>query len=545
MKGACRKVVLGVAALVAATMAGGCGSGSVGQSRLLGTPPELGTTIGSLVVVYAPETVEVEGYGLVGGLPGTGSLECPPQLRAYLKRYIHKQLPDYQIDVDRLIDSYNTAVVHVAGQMPAVSSRRRFDARVTALRGTQTTSLEGGWLYGAELRLAGALGVATRPVATAGGAIFTDRIGGSGGSKKEGYVLGGGRVLTDYKINMVLKKPDFETAGAIRNRLNERFGYGTARAITPARLELIVPPKYAKQKQRFVELVKATYLSETPELTRARILKYVKDLAVSEDKYASEIALEAIGNASMEKLSVLLNSSQERVRFHAGRCMLNLGSDEGLGALIEIALNRRSTLRVEALKALTTSALRSDAAAIARRLLSDPDFGIRVAAYEQLRKLDDYTVTSELIGRSFYLDQVASSPYQGIYAYRSGGPRIVLFGPPIRCRENLFVQSSDGRVALNAPRGQRYVTVVYKDPRRRGAITKLNSTFGLAEIIRALCEEPGAKGEKGGGGLGVSYAEMIALLKQMSDKGAISAEFRYGPLPKIGVNVKRRQTSGR
>ena len=164
-------------------------------------------------------------------------------------------------------------------------------------------------------------------------------------------------ILTDFEEFvpfLVLKKPDFETAGAIRNRLNERFGYGTARAITPARLELIVPPKYAKQKQRFVELVKATYLSETPELTRARILKYVKDLAVSEDKYASEIALEAIGNASMEKLSVLLNSSQERVRFHAGRCMLNLGSDEGLGALIEIALKVPSLTNSAALSSVIT-----------------------------------------------------------------------------------------------------------------------------------------------------------------------------------------------
>ena len=45
--------------------------------------------------------------------------------------------------------------------------------------------------------------------------------------------------------------------------------------------------------------------------------------------------------------------------------------------------------------------------------------------------------------------------------------------------------------------------------------------------------------DQGVGGLGVSYSAMIALVKQLSDKGAISAEFRAGLMPKIGVNIKK------
>ena len=36
-------------------------------------------------------------------------------------------------------------------------------------------------------------------------------------------------------------------------------------------------------------------------------------------------------------------------------------------------------------------------------------------------------------------------------------------------------------------------------------------------------------------GLEVSYSEAIALLKQMCEQGAIQADFRAGPLPKIDL----------
>ena len=40
--------------------------------------------------------------------------------------------------------------------------------------------------------------------------------------------------------------------------------------------------------------------------------------------------------------------------------------------------------------------------------------------------------------------------------------------------------------------------------------------------------------------MSVSYAEAIALLKQMCDKGVIEAEFRAGPMPKIDLIIKRK-----
>ena len=64
-----------------------------GRSTELTPATDLGVTIGSLVDVSWPESVRLEGYGLVVGLRGTGSSECPPQVRAYFSRHIPTLLP--------------------------------------------------------------------------------------------------------------------------------------------------------------------------------------------------------------------------------------------------------------------------------------------------------------------------------------------------------------------------------------------------------------------------------------------------------------------
>ena len=529
-----RRTVLVVATLVIVCFAGGCDQQA--RTKELAPTLDLGDTIGSLAGVLSPESIPVSGYGLVGGLRGTGSAECPPRIRAYLTRYILKQLPGQErLDVEKLMNSAETAVVLVEGIMPAIASKsEHFDIRVTALEGTQTTSLEGGWLFGAELKIAGSFGIATRAIADAEGPVFIDRISTSRVNKRAGYVLAGGTVLEEYKVGLVLSEPDFKITSSIRNRLNERFGAGTAKAVLPGRIELTVPAKYREQRQRFIAMVQATYLTHGPEITQERIRMLVRRLVGSEDKYASEVALEAIGNESLGRLSILLSSSNVRVRLHAARCMLNLGSDAGLAPLRQIAMDRDSPYRLEALESITLAARRNDAASVSRMLLRDDDFRIRLAAYEQLQRLGDIAVVQTLVARQFYLERVTQTEYKTIFVSRSGQPRIVLFGAPIYCSGNIFVRSDDGDITINAPTGQQYVTIVRKHPKRPSVIAQLRSSFEVGDIIQALCEEPPKEGEPGRGGLGVSYADMIALLKQMCDKGAVRAEFRAGPLPKIG-----------
>ncbi len=543
-----KKTVFVIGGLLIVFLIAGCGKPvqMVEGPKELAPAIDLGTTIGTLAEVFSLESIPVEGYGLVGGLNGTGSAECPPQIRAYLTQYILTQLPEHEMDVEKFISSHDTAVVLVQGIMLAAVSRNQyFDVRVIAPPGTQTTSLEGGWLYGAELRVAGGFGITIKVIANAEGPVFIDTITPYKLDKKVGYILAGGMVLDEYKISLALRQPDYITASVIRDKLNERFGDGTAKAVSPGQVELKVPAKYRERKQQFVLLIKAIYLAEAPGITKKRIMTFVRKLAVSADKERSEIALEAIGNESLDKLAALLNSSNEQVRLRAARCMLNLGSDSGLDTLREIAADKTSPYRVKALEAITAAGSRNDAAAISRKLLRDEDFDIRLAAYENLRKLNDITITQKLIARNFYLEQIVQTKHKAIFVSRSGQPRVVLFGAPIYCRDNIFVQSVDGNITINAPAGQKYVLIIRKHPKRPSVIVRLKSSFELGDIIQTLCEEPRKRAEGRRGGLGVSYADVIALLKQMCDRGAVQAEFRAGPLPKIGLIIKRKQTISR
>ena len=537
-----RKGVLAAAALLTFCCAGGCAEQQKARADTRNpATADLGPTIGSLVTVRGLEPVAVEGYGLVGGLKGTGSAECPPAIRAYLAREIRRQLPERgTLDVEKFISSPDTAVVLVEGIFPEVPFRNEyFDVKVTALPSTQTTSLEGGGLLLADLKLPGSLGVDTRVLADAKGPVFIDKIGEARPDGRTGYILAGGKVLDEYKIILELRQSDFRLTNAVRNLINGRFGETTARAVQPGRVEVLVPARYRQRRQRFISIVNSMFLTQEPETTAKRIQTLVERLADSQNKYDSEVALEAIGNQSLGGLQVLLNSADEPVRLSAARCTLNLGGDAGLAVLRRIAMDRGSTYRLEALEAVGTGARKNDTAALARTLLDDDDFSIRLAAYEQLRRLDDVTITQEFVGRDFYLEQVTRTKRQAIFVSRSGQPRIVLFGAPIHCEDNIFVQSPEGDITVNSAQGQNGVTLIRKHPKRPGVVAQARSSSRLDDVIKALCEEPPKEGDSASGGLGVSYADAVALLKQMSEKGAVDAEFHAGPPPKIDLNIKK------
>ena len=521
-----------ISGFLAGCFIGGCESGA--GSKELAMLEGLGTPIGSLVKVVTPGLVAVEGYGVVGGLRGTGSGDCPVRIRTYLEQYILKQSPEQKIDVNKFIGSSETSIVRVYGVMStSVSEGRHFDVTISALPGSQTTSLEGGWLYRTELKQLGRFGLTTRILGVAEGPVFIDTLGTNVTDKRAGYGLACGTVLGEYPIGLMLRRPNFRIANDIRNRLNSRFGPETAKAETSGRIVLRVPAQYGKRQEQFISIVRTMYLTESPEITKERVKTLVGKLAASEDKDVSEIALEAIGKESLRKLPALLNSGYEEVRFRAARCMLNLGSDMGLETLLAIVMDKGSANRLEALEAITSGANRNDAAVISRRMLGDENFEIRLAAYEQLRKLEDISITRRAIARSFYLDQIARTEYKAVYVSRSGEPLIALFGSPIFCRDNLFVQSANGEITIDSRAGQQYVSLIRKHPTRPTVIGPLRCSLELGDIILTLCSEPVRKSEQGRAGLGISYADMIAFLKQMCEKGAVEAKFEAGPLPKI------------
>ena len=497
-------------------------------------------TIGMYAEIFASDAIPISGYGLVGGLNGTGSSECPTQIRTYLQKYILQRLGGAKVNVDDLISSPDTAVVIVEGMIPpAASKNQRFDVRVTALPGTQTTSLEGGWLYGVDLFEARQVGTSIKPLAAAEGPVFTDSAISGSQDPRTGYVLGGGTVVEEYKVNLALRLPDYRIVSQIRNRINERFGYEIAVALAPGSIELRIPTKYLEAKGRFIQLVRATYIVESPELTEKRIMTHIEKLAGSKDKNASEIALEAIGNAAMPKLAALLNSSDPEVRLRAARCMFNLGDQRGRESLWGIATDKKSSYRIEAIDALVNTSAGQDVTSMLQSLLRDDDLSIRLIAYENLVRLRDVTVLRKLIANSFYLDQVTQTGKPAILVSRRIQPRIALLGSPIYCRSNIFIETQDGTITINVPAGEKYATIIRKHPRRPDTIIQLKSSLDLADVIETLCREPLTPTAQGGPGLGVPYSTLVGLISKMVDSGAVQAEFYAGPLPKTLPNIKK------
>ena len=532
-----------LASLTAAlAVTGGCGRDESPAADALGlTPPEeLGATVASVGAVGQPGAVAVEGYGLVGGLAGTGSADSPPAIRTYLKRYILTQVPGERVNADELIDSENTAMVSLRGMIPAAASQgERFDVRVSLIPGSQATSLHGGWLYEAELVPAGTSPVATKALATVKGGVFINMIGTAAADLRNGYILGGGRASYDFPGQVRLRRPSFAMVSQIRNRLNERYGADTTQAVSSRGIELRIPATYQQRRLRFIRMVEATYLVPAPEQIDARINTFVHRLAVSEDKEGSEVALEAIGPASLEKLSALLNSSNAEVRFRAARVMQALGDDRGLATLREMALDEGSSYRLDALEAVAVCGDRKDAVSLAKRLLRDREVRVVLAAYDHLRRLGDAAVRRIGVGRSFRLEQVAQTNHRAIFVARSGAPRVAVFGAPLRCRDSVFVESPDGNIVLDSRIGQDYVAVMRKHPSRPGLLGPLHTGFEVSDIIIALGAERSRTEAGQVSGLGASYAEVTALLERLVAKEAVAAEFWPGPLPKIGRIVKK------
>jgi len=64
----------------------------------------------------------------------------------------------------------------------------------------------------------GTFGITTKIVADARGPVFVDKISTSEMNKRIGYVLGRGKILDEYNVNLVLGESDFRMTNSIRNR---------------------------------------------------------------------------------------------------------------------------------------------------------------------------------------------------------------------------------------------------------------------------------------------------------------------------------------
>jgi len=501
------------------------------------TPPpvQLDKTIGDLAEVVAFNPIPVKGIGLVVGLPNTGSSECPTDIRNYLRQYILTQVGKKNpVNPDMMIDSKDTAVVIVEGFIPQGAAKRQaFDVVVKTLANTQTTSLAGGRLYTTDLKFVARIEdvvQSSKTLALAAGPVYTDNISDPKPDPRGGIVLGGGRSMQDYQITLALFKPDFQAIAIIRNRINQRFGKDVASATSPELISLSVPGEFRDKKERFIELVKSLYVTAAAESEDAHTAWLIKNLQTATDKSKYQTALESVGRPAAEGLLPLLDSADDQTKFAAAKCLLVIGDYRALKTLRDYAQDAGSSFRIAAIQAIGDYASINDVTALMGRLVKDENFDVRYNAYRYLQKHNDTSVIRTNISEDFYIDQViASAGAKTIYISRSQQAGIVLFGAPVDCEKDIYVESDDGQIIINSQPTEDRISVMRKHPLTGELMGPLKCSLRVADIIKLLGDEPDPEDNKKRPGLGASYSDIVALLKKMVDKGAVKADFVAGP----------------
>jgi flagellar basal body P-ring protein FlgI len=508
-------------------------------------------TIGSVATLFAGEAIPVRGIGIVACLPGTGSSECPPEIRNELEKYIWQQVPEAgSVNPRLVIESQDTAVVEITALIPALSTPiDRFDVFLKPLSSTQTTSLDGGCLYTADLKEMSRLSTVeqfarfSKTLAVAEGPIFTSQVS---SSDSKWSVLGGGRAKQSSSVRLILNTPDFRTSSFIRNRINERFGPKTAVSVSAAEVSLFFPVKYLDQKEKFLGIVESLMLGGDSE----RQVEYAKKLInqiLSTDREQAEIALEGIGRPALDYLAPLLNHEDPSVRFHVARCMLSIGDKRSLATLRTIAGDRNSPHRIDTIQTVGLNARRRDAMPILESALSDNNLEVRLAAYEMLVGLNSHVISRRNVSNGdFSIDSVMCSGPKTIYAFRQGVPRIVLFGSPFRCENNIFIRSEKSAVTINSLPDDERISVSRKHPDRPRMIGPLVSSNDLSVLIQTLGELPDIQSNTAARpGLAVPYAEILYILETMCQQGGIQAQFIAGPETQLQPVLEESAPDGR
>ncbi|MBU1260995.1 MAG: flagellar basal body P-ring protein FlgI [Planctomycetes bacterium] len=534
-----RNIYKVLAVIILTSFLAGCGEQKKRSkdAKKIETPPaqaRLDKTIGDLAEVVAFSPIPVKGVGLVVGLPNTGSSECPSQTRDYLRQYIIAQLGPQNVNAERMINSLDTAVVLVEGFIPPAASKyQSFDVTVTALPNTQTTSLNGGRLYTTELKLIARIDESietSKILALAAGPVYIDNLAETKPDPRSGFVLGGGKSIQNYQITLALLKPDFQTAANIRNRINQRFGRDVASAVSAEIIYLSVPDKFKNRKTRFVELVKSLYVTTAAASENEHINSLIERLRTSTEKEKYETALEAIGKNAAAGLLPLIESADNQTKFSAARCLLAIGNDQGLKILREYAQDNSSAFQIPAIQAIGDYAGKSDIIALMSRIIRENKFDARYNAYKYLQKYNDTSIIRTVVAEDFYIDQVITTGPKTIYASKTAQAGIVLFGAPIKCQKDIYVESDNGQIIVNSLPNEDRVSIMRKHPITKELMGPFECSAMVADVIKTLGEDTSSdkKGRKLIG-LGAPYSDIAALLKKMVDKGAVDADFVAGP----------------
>ncbi|MCD6304147.1 MAG: flagellar basal body P-ring protein FlgI [Planctomycetes bacterium] len=545
------------------------------QARARQVPPEIAGTVGEYAAVLGGGSLLLDGHGLVVGLGKNGSGEVPPRLKKYLVEYMLKRKVGSAIAGTRgvtpsqMIADKDTAVVRMVGVVPPGAPRGWiFDVRVTALSRTGTRSLDGGILYPFPMFLATGEGVppstGARAWAMAEGSIFVNPFLDAGKPSdaarfREGRLIGGGRVLEDRPLRLMLREPDYARCNVIQRRINQRFGQNArvANARNPGVIELTVPPQYRNDYEHFLELVTHLPLQSRTAQWEARARDIVEEMKKPGANYAGlALVWEAMGSDVVGVCREMYSSPNRAAAFYAARTGIRLNDRLAGDVLLRLAGTANAPFQIPAIEELGRQSWYHRSVPVLRRLLDDKSVLVRIAAYEALVRLGDTSRISRVhVGDEFDLDLVASHGSYLIYATQSRVKKIVLFGRDMSISRHMFFDMAGGMVTM-ADKD------VYLDaqgdvvdptgltPQKRDALKKdrrlmvfrvIPRTGGISEpfyipfLVRSLVQVLGQPAERDADGkikgLEMTYGQVVSVLFRLCRHKDIPARFVLQPPP--------------
>ena len=490
--------------------------------------------VGSVATAWGNDWAKVEGIALVTRLAGTGSDPRPSPLNDRLIA----EMQTHQVRKPKdILASSNTAMVLVGGYMPpGIQKGEPFDIEVRVPRGSETTSLSGGYLMQARLRPMEILGNGIKTghvIALSKGPLLVESTFKGEDDRTlatRARVLGGGIAKQSRPLGLLVSSDaNIIASSVIAVSINQRFfvvsrgvKQNVATAKNDRRIDLAVPRQYKHNITRYLRVVKSIAIQESARDRMERIKVLELQLLEPTTAAAAALRLEAIGEEAVATLMKGLHSKDEEVRFYSAEALAYLEKSESAQMLADLA-KAEPAFRWHSMTALV--ALDDiEAGEMLNQLLHVSSAETRYGAFRaiQTRSPDDPLVKGEVLRDGVKYHPISSNGEPMIHFSRSRQAEIVLFGLDQLLSPGFIYVNNGVTVKGVANRQIKIIRFV-------SGHDDLHETCSnrVDEVIRSLAK------------VGLEYSEILDVLSSAKDEGHLDSRIVIDALPRPGRRYVR------
>lgn len=496
--------------------------------------------IGSAASPFGLEPLEVMGYGVIVGLPGTGGNVPQGAARSAALAMLNQQKMEKPSD---FLASKDAAVVLVRARIaPGARPQDTFDADIRCLdEDRQTTSLRGGFLLMCSLKDVADVSELSEKGRNSGGdyragfewAIANGPVMISSGKDvdlRKGKVVAGARVKKERPLALLVRNEyndRAEHAMRISTAIDERFrvqASGSFAKIADAKngksITLRVPDQYRHNISRFLDVV-CRIPHEAGGSERLYWQRVCAEDLLNPDKcFEAAIRMEALGGDARDQLAKGCQDKNIKIRFASAEALAYLGVASPAAETLAEIVRVSPEMRPYALTALA-SVDDTTCASQLRELMAADSMETRYGAFVALRtsRPTDLGLKAYAFKEAGYcLYEVAPQAQPMVHLSTTGKPEIVLFGKG-HVLQTPFSLTVGPELVVTARDGDPDCTISMTEA--DGKVVKQRCSCQLKDVL-ARCTEMGA-----------TYADVVDLLRQASNGHNLNNKLIVDGMPRI------------